>query len=200
MGGAGVAELLLELLDASLLADELLVVVGLLLEEALDRLGRNGEGAWRGHVGWLWLWLWLVPLFGARYETLCWERGQVKTLLHVIQCLGVMRLLCRWVLEDSLTGARTRFLVGLCLSGCMMHRVVTAVTRFGGPTKLGPPALRPQQKEATIGCAEKGRYRNNLKIRIEELFLNCINKVVAHVISHVPSMITLSKDFPTHES
>jgi hypothetical protein len=49
--GALLADVLLKLGDAGLLAGEVLVVVGLLLDEALDGRGGDGEGRWGSHDG-----------------------------------------------------------------------------------------------------------------------------------------------------
>lgn len=48
---AFLADVLLELGDAGLLSGEVLVVVGLLLDEALDGRGGDGEGRWGSHGG-----------------------------------------------------------------------------------------------------------------------------------------------------
>lgn len=49
--GALLADVLLELGDAGLLAGEILVVVGLFLDQALDGRGGDGERRWGSHIG-----------------------------------------------------------------------------------------------------------------------------------------------------
>lgn len=48
VGGVG-GDVVLELLDALLLAGLVLVVVGFFLDEAVDGRGGDGEGGWGGH-------------------------------------------------------------------------------------------------------------------------------------------------------
>lgn len=46
-------DVLLELLDPRLLASQVLVVVRLLLNQSLDRLGRDAELGWCRHCAWI---------------------------------------------------------------------------------------------------------------------------------------------------
>lgn len=116
--GTLVLDLALELVDADLLAGEFLVVVRLLLDEALDRRGRDGERARRGHPGLIFRRLRMLEemnmigfflffgLFLLPWETVCWRSVWMSFFVYTRLGGVVLRY------ELSVLGVRNVFRIG----------------------------------------------------------------------------------------